>query len=97
MAWQYLQMAPAEVMKLTPREFHFLMEAEKERRYDAYETEARISVMHRVSNNKEKLTSTDIYQRPKDSVITELRGEVFEEEIQAVEQAQDFLARLKFE
>lgn len=97
MGWQYLNMAPAEVMQLTPREFHFLMEAEKERRYDTLETEARISVMHRVSNNKERLSAYDIYDRPKESVISELRGESFKEEAKSSMQAQDFLAQVKFD
>lgn len=97
MGWQYLGMAPEEVMKLTPREFTLLLNAQRERTYDELESEAVIAVMHRVATNKERLKMSDVYERPGDSYVQDLRGQAFEKKVDEAERAQAFLSSIKFD
>ena len=84
-------------MRLTPREFSLLIYAEQERMEDEKENEAHYALMHRVATNKEKVKITDLYERSKSSVITELRGEAFESEVENHLEVQDFIKSLQFE
>jgi len=61
------------------------------------EQEARYAIMHRVANNKERVKFEDLFARPDDSYITQVRGQAFEGEVEKAMSAQDFIQRLQFE
>lgn len=84
-------------MRMTPREFDLLLIANREKTLDVKEQQADVAIMQRIASNKEKLTYSDLFVRPQDSVIAKYRGELFEDEVEEQQKAQDFLSTVKFE
>lgn len=74
-AYRYFCMLPHDLMKLTPREYGYLLRGYTERQLDIYDKEVEYLLKQRVANNKEKLKPTDLFKRPKLLTIEEAEQE----------------------
>ncbi|HET6528952.1 MAG TPA: phage tail assembly chaperone [Balneolaceae bacterium] len=64
-AYRYLDLRPEETMRMTPKEFHLLMDAKQEKVYDEMEMMALEAMMMRAAYHAKKLKQYELFDRQK--------------------------------
>jgi hypothetical protein len=64
-----LQLKPAEILALTPREFNILLMAQRERQLDEYERMADKAMMHEIAHRAKRPKRSDLFKRPSSDEI----------------------------